>query len=259
LTLIFELLSQISLFLIQTPFMTSKLVRKTAQKDSNDLDSVLAALSKGGSKRHRDGMARYGIVAQNVLGVSVADIRALAKRIGRDHALAVALWKTNIYEARMLCAFVAETARVTPALMDRWARDFDNWAICDTLCFHLFDKSPHAWLKVEQWSSDRREFVKRAAFALLASLALHDKTAPDKPFLVSLGLIERAAPDDRNFVKKGVSWALRGIGQRNRALNGAAVDLARRLSQSDKTAARWVGKDALRELTSPAVQKRLRN
>jgi 3-methyladenine DNA glycosylase AlkD len=238
--------------------MASKLVPNVTHKDQNDLDSVLAALRKRGSKRNREGMARYAIVAQNALGVSVADIRVLAKRIGVDHSLALALWKTNIYEARMLTAFVSDPTRVTPALMDRWARDFDNWAICDTLCFHLFDKTPHAWSKVDQWNSDRREFVKRAAFALLASLALHDKSAPDKPFLRSLRLVERAAPDDRNFVKKAVSWALRGVGRRNGVLNKAAVDVARRLSQSDQPAARWVGKDALKELTSPVVQKRLR-
>ena len=225
----------------------------------NDIKSIVAALKKRGTKRGREGLARYAIVAENVLGVSVADIRALAKRIGRNHSLALALWKTNIYEARMLTAFISEPARITPALMDRWARDFDNWAICDTLCFHLFDKTPHAWAKVEQWSSDRREFVKRAAFALLASLALHDKNAPDKPLRRSLRLIERAATDDRNFVKKAVSWALRGIGKRNRALNSAAVEVARRLSQSDESAARWIGRDALKELTKENAVRRLRS
>ncbi|HEY2712705.1 MAG TPA: DNA alkylation repair protein [Chthoniobacterales bacterium] len=224
----------------------------------NDVDPIVAALKKRGSKRNREGMARYAIVAENVFGVSVADVRVIAKRIGRNHPLAIALWKTNIHEARTLIAFISDPARVTPALMDRWARDFDNWAICDALCFHLFDKTPHAWAKVEQWSKHRREFVKRAALALLASLALHDKNAPDKLFRKSLRLIEQAATDNRNFVKKGVSWALRGIGKRNRALNAAAVEVARRLSQSDQPAARWVGKDALKELTSPAVQRRLR-
>jgi 3-methyladenine DNA glycosylase AlkD len=141
--------------------------------------------------------------------------------------------------------------------MDRWARDFDNWAICDTLCFHLFDRTPHAWKKVEQWSRHREEFVKRAAFALLASVALHDKNAPDAPFTRSLRLVEQAATDDRNFVKKAVSWALRSIGRRNRVLHAPAVDAARRLSESAEPAARWVGKDALRELTRAAVRKRV--
>lgn len=224
----------------------------------HDVDSVVAALKKKGTKRNREGLARYAIVAKNVLGVSVGDIRALAKRIGRDHQLALALWRTKIYEARMLVAFVANPQRLTPAVMDRWARDFDNWAICDALCFHLFDKTPYAWTKVEQWADDRREFVKRAAFALLASVALHHKTAPDKPFLKSLRLIERAAPDHRNFVKKAVSWALRAVGRRNRALNTAAVDIARRLADSTEPAARWVGRDAFKELTSPALLRRWR-
>ena len=155
----------------------------------------------------------------------------------------------------MLCAFVDEPARVTPTQMDRWARDFDNWAICDTICFHLFDRTPHAWRKVAQWSRRRQEFVKRAAFALLASVGLHDKETGDDPFLRSLPLIERGAADDRNFVKKGVSWALRAVDRRNPGLNAAAVETARRLAVSDRPAARWVGKDALRELTGPVVRR----
>lgn len=206
----------------------------------------------------RDGRARYAIPSDNALGVSVADIRALAKRIGRNHPLALALWKTNIYEARMLTAFIADPARVTPAQMDRWAGGFDNWAICDTLCFHLFDRTPHAWAKIRQWSDDPREFVRRGAFALLASLALHDKTTGDRPFLGSLRLIERRAGDDRNFVKKAVGWALRSLGRRNRVLNAAATELARSLSTSTKPATRWIGKDALKDLTSPALRRRLR-
>jgi 3-methyladenine DNA glycosylase AlkD len=141
--------------------------------------------------------------------------------------------------------------------MDRWCRDFDNWAIPDTLCFYLFDKTPHAWGKVEQWSRKRDEYQKRAAFALLASLALHDKRGSDARFVEGLALIERAAPDERNFVKKAVSWALRAVGRRNAALNAKAVTLARRLSESPETAARWIGKESLKELTSPAVSRQL--
>jgi 3-methyladenine DNA glycosylase AlkD len=202
-------------------------------------------------------MARYGIPADNAVGVSVADIRVLGKRLGRDQELAAALWDTGLYEARMLTSFVGEPARLTSAQMDRWCRDFDSWAICDSLCFHLFDRTPHAWTKVEQWSNKRQEFVKRAAFALLASLAVHHKQAADAEFVERLVLIERAATDERNFVKKGVNWALRTVGRRNAALNAAAVTVARRLADSPEAAARWVGKDALRELTSPAVVRRL--
>ena len=189
--------------------------------------------------------------------MSVANIRVLAKRLGRNHNLAAALWETGWYEARMLTSFVDEPARVTPAQMERWCRDFDNWAICDTVCFHLFDKTPHAWAKVAQWSDNRHEFVKRAAFALLASLALHDKRAADELFVRCLPLVERAATDERNFVKKGVSWALRLIGRRNLALNTAAVDVAKRLSGAPDAAARWVGRDAFKELTSPMVVRTL--
>jgi 3-methyladenine DNA glycosylase AlkD len=219
--------------------------------------SAMAWLESHSSESTRAGMARYGIPADNALGVTVADIRLLAKQLGRSHELAAALWETGCYEARMLTSFVDEPARVTPAQMDRWCRDFDSWAICDTLCFHLFDRTPHAWAKVAQWSGRRDAFVKRAAFALLASLAVHDKRAADAPFLESLPLIERAATDERNFVKKAVNWALRTIGKRNPALNAAAVIVARRLADSPDAAPRWVGKDALRELTSPAVIGRL--
>ena len=222
-----------------------------------EVQSAIAWLKQHSTKRTREGMARYGIPADDALGVSVADIRVLGKRLGRNQPLAAALWETGVYEARMLTSFVGEPARLTSAQMDRWCRDFDSWAICDSLCFHLFDRTPHAWTKVEQWSDKRQEFVKRAAFALLASLAAHDKQAPDAEFVERLVLIERAATDERNFVKKGVNWALRTIGKRNAALNAAAVTVARRLADSPEAAARWIGKDALRDLTSPAVVRRL--
>jgi 3-methyladenine DNA glycosylase AlkD len=213
---------------------------------------VLAFLERRGSKKNRDGMARYAITAPKVFGVSVATLHQMAKRLGRDHELALTLWETGWYEARMLAAFVDEPARVTSSQMDRWAKDFDNWAICDTHCFHLFDRTPHAWTKVRQWSGRREEFVKRAAFALLAGITLHDKKAPDKPFLDALPLAERAASDERNFVKKGVSWALRTVGRRNRALHAATLAVARRLAASSEPAPRWIGRDVVRELTSPA-------
>jgi 3-methyladenine DNA glycosylase AlkD len=220
------------------------------------LGAALARLEMLG-KRDRADLARYGITAKKAFGASVGSIRAVAKKLGRDQALAAALWKTGWYEARMLTAFVGEPAALTPVQMDRWCHDFDSWALCDTLCFHLFDRTPHAWTKVDTWSRDRGEFVRRAAFALLASLALHDKKAADELFIKRLPLIERAAADDRNFVKKGVSWALRLIGRRNVVLNEAAVVVGRRLVDAEAPAARWVGRDATKELTSPAVQGRL--
>jgi 3-methyladenine DNA glycosylase AlkD len=222
-----------------------------------EVASAITWLKRHGTKRNREGMARYAIPSDNALGVSVANIRVLAKRIGRNHQLAAALWDTGVYEARMLTSFVDEPALVTPAQMDRWCRGFDNWAICDTLCFHLFDRTPHAWQKVAQWCDRDEEFVKRAAFALLWGLTVHDKAAADAPFAEGLRFIERAAGDERNFVKKAVNMALRAIGKRNPALNSAAVTVARRLADSPQPAARWVGKDGLRELTSPGVTRRL--
>ena len=204
-----------------------------------------AALQALGTEEGRLSMARYGIVAAKVYGVSVANIRALAKQLGRDHDLADALWRTGWYEARLLAAFVDDPKLVTPDQMDRWAGDCENWADCDTICFHLFDRTPHAFAKVDQWATNEREFVRRGAFALLASLALHDKKAADEPFLERLKLIEAASTDPRNFVKKGVSWALRGIGRRKSpALQAAARAMADRLAASADKTARWIGRDA---------------
>ncbi len=219
---------------------------------------VLSRLERRGSKRNRAGMARYGIVAKKVFGVSVGELRRMGKPLGPSQPLALALWKTGWYEARMLAAFVAEPDRLTPAQMDRWCRDFDNWAICDTVCFHLYDKTPHAYRKVAAWAGRDEEFVKRAAFALAASLALHDKAASDAAFERMLPLIERAAADDRNFVMKGVSWALRGIGARSPGLHAKSLALARRLAASDAPSARWVGKDTIRDITRPLVLKRVK-
>jgi 3-methyladenine DNA glycosylase AlkD len=221
------------------------------------VESALEALEAMSTKRDRDNLKRFGITANKAFGVSMTNMQKLAKGLGRNHELAAALWKTGWYEARMLTSFVDDPARVTSAQMDRWCRDFDNWGICDTVCFQLFDRTAHAWRKVDEWHDKRGEFVKRAAFALLASLALHDKRAGDEPFINGLALIEHAASDDRNFVKKGISWALRLIGRRNRSLNTHAVSVSRRLAASQDAAARWIGKGALKELTSPMVMRRL--
>jgi 3-methyladenine DNA glycosylase AlkD len=218
---------------------------------------TLRWLERKGTKANRDGMARYGIVAQKVFGVSMASMKTLAKKLGRDHELALDLWDTGWYEARILASFVDEPQLVTPAQMDRWARDFDNWAICDSICFHLFDKTPHAWNKIEQWSGRKGEFVKRAGFALLASVALHDKKAPDAPFIKSLALVRKAASDDRNFVKKGVSWALRSVAHRNGLLHRKSLELAETLARSADSTERWVGKDTIRDITRPAILRRV--
>lgn len=222
-----------------------------------DAAEVVAWLKKNGNKSVRDGMARYAIPSDNAFGIPVGKLRAYARSIGRSHRLAEELWKTDLYEARMLATMVDNPDEVTPGQMDRWARDFDNWAICDTACFHLFDRTPFAFDKVRKWANHRDEFVKRGAFALLASLAGHDRKSADDQFRACLPLIERAATDERNFVKKGVSWALRGMGSRSASLHKAAIQLATKLAAAHEPSARWIGKDALRDLNRPLVKRRV--
>ncbi|MET4728926.1 3-methyladenine DNA glycosylase AlkD [Lysobacter enzymogenes] len=221
------------------------------------LAQALDALRASASAEYRDGMGRFAIPNERAFGVPMAKIQAVAKRLGRDHALAEALWDAGWYEARLLAAYVDDPAAVTAAQMDRWARDFDNWAVCDTVCFALFDRSPLAWRKIEQWAKREDEFVRRAAFALLASKSVHDKQAGDAEFLRGLELVEAYAFDERNFVKKAVNWALRSVGKRNAALHAAALQTATRLAASAQAAPRWNGKDALRELNGAATVRRL--
>lgn len=211
--------------------------------------AAVARLEKMGSGRVREeALLRYGITAPRSFGVKMGPIQALAKELGTDHALAAALWKTGWYEARLLCAYVDDPEEVTSAQMDSWMKDFDNWGIVDTICFKLFDRTPYAWAKVRKWSTQKGEHQKRAAFALLASIALHDRKGPDAPFLAALPLIEKAATDERNFVKKGVNWALRAIAGRGLACKAAAKEVATRLAESKSPSARWIGKDALRSM-----------
>jgi 3-methyladenine DNA glycosylase AlkD len=203
-------------------------------------------------------MARFGINPDRALGVRVPDLRRLAREIGTDHGLAQDLWRTGIHEARILASMVDEPARVTERQMERWVRDFDSWDLCDQVCGNLFDRTRFARRKARQWAARNEEFVKRAAFALVAWMAVHDRDAEDRFFLSFLKVIERQAADGRNFVKKAVNWALRQVGKRNRSLNRAAVQVALRLARSDDRTARWVGTDAVRELTGHAVRGRLR-
>ncbi len=221
-----------------------------------DVRAALAWLERRGSRRNRDGMARYGIVAPKAFGVSMAKMETLATRLHPDHDLALALWRTGWHEARMLATLVDDPALVTRRQMDEWCRDFNNWAVCDTACFKLFDRSPFAWTRIAPWARRRAEFEKRAAFALIASLALHDKRAPDTKFLALLPLIVQASGDERNFVKKGVNWALRAIGHRNPRLHQAAARTAARLAASKDSTPRWIGKDALRDLARHAARRR---
>lgn len=216
---------------------------------------VLRELEALGDEAYRAGMARYAITYDKAFGVSVGQLRALAKRLGRDHALAQALWETGWYEARLLAGMVDDPKQVTPGQMDAWRADFDSWAVTDTLCFDLFDRTPHALAKVDEWVTLEGEFDKRAGFVLLACVALHRKDLPDEVFLERLPLIEAAARDPRNFVKKGVNWALRAIGSRkSQVLKAAALDTAARLAAMSDSTARWNGKDALRQLGKKSAQ-----
>jgi 3-methyladenine DNA glycosylase AlkD len=220
-------------------------------------EEIVTRLEAEANPANVAGMARYGISTKGTLGVSVPKLRALAREIGRDHALALALWNSGIHEARILAGLVDEPGKITGAQLERWAREFDSWDVCDLVCSNLFDRTGFAWEKAAVWSGRREEFVKRAGFVLMAALAVHDKLAPDGRFEAFLPVIEREAGDGRNFVKKAVNWALRQIGKRNAALNRRALISARRIRRSDSAAARWIAADAIRELESEPVRRRL--
>lgn len=231
---------------------TTKQAKRTAtgkprKAGDADVASVLEWLKDHGQKKVRDEMGpRFGIIVEHAYGVPMADMQKLARTIGIDHELAARLWATEWYEARMVAGMIDDPALVTPAQMDAWCADFDNWGIVDTVCFKLFDRVPHAFSKVKAWSKRKPEFEKRAAFALLACLALHDKDAEDGAFLACLPLIEQGASDERNFVKKGVAWALRALCMRKGTVREAAWTMAQRFAASAEATERWIGKDVLR-------------
>jgi 3-methyladenine DNA glycosylase AlkD len=219
---------------------------------------ILAELRAMGSEKNRAGMARYGINVQDAFGVSVYELRKVAKRLGTDHGLALALWATGNHEARLLACFVDDPVLVSDRQVEAWTRDFDSWDICDQATTSLFDRTRHAWSKAVVWAARDEEWVKRAGFTLVAGLAVHDRAAGNRAFLNLLPVIERGATDPRNFVKKAVNWALRDIGKRNRYLHEAAVEVGMRLRDSESRAARWVASDALRELRDERVIARIR-
>lgn len=204
-------------------------------------------------------MARYGINPNNSLGVSITNIRKIAKETGKDHSFANELWKSGIREARMLAVLEDEAKLVTGEQMDAWVSDFDSWDVCDHCCSALFRYTGLAYQKAVEWSSDEREFVKRAGFVLMATLTISDKKAPDEKFESFLVLIKRESGDDRNYVRKAVNWALRQIGKRNPRMNKLAIETAREIHAMDSKSARWIASDALRELTGEPVQQRLRH
>jgi 3-methyladenine DNA glycosylase AlkD len=221
------------------------------------LKTALAALQEAGSKKHADGMQRFGIGNVTTFGVPMAAIQKLGKTIGKDHGLAVELWGSGIYDARMLASYVAEAEKVTSAEMDAWCAAFDNWAVCDTVCFALWDRVPLAWAKIDAWAKRDEQFVKRAAFALLASVALHDKGEIEDKCAKAIVTCEKAAKDARNFVKKGVSWALRTIGSRSSALREKVIASGKKLARSSDATERWIGNDVVRDLERPLVVKRV--
>ena len=219
---------------------------------------VLERLKAKANPGNLQGMARFGMAINKRLGISVPVMRQIAKQAGKDHQLALKLWRTGYAEARIVASMVALPEQLTEQQTESWVREIDSWDVCDQLCMNLLWKAPFAREKVNAWAAREEEFVKRTAYALIACLAWHDKTATDEDFVRFLTVIKTGATDERNFVKKAVNWALRGIGKRNLKLNKAAIRTANEIRDIDSRAARWIAADALRELNGDAVQKRLR-
>ena len=222
-------------------------------------NSILTELYSRANPKNVEGMARYGIKStNNVLGVSAKPLFALAKQIGTNQELALELWQTGVYEARLIAAFIADPMQLKKTTMNAWVKDFDNWAICDGVCMHCFRDTPYAQELALTWVKQKQEFVRRAGFTLIATLCVHDKKTDDAVFLQYLPIIKKYATDDRTYVKKAVNWALRQIGKRSLKLNPYAVKTAMEIHRMNSSSAKWIASDALRELRSPAVQKRLK-
>jgi 3-methyladenine DNA glycosylase AlkD len=222
------------------------------------VEEVLAKLRAKARPDQLEYMSRYGMTIDRRLGVSVPDMRKIAKGCGKHHCLALSLWETGIPEAKMVASMVDEPESLSEEQMEDWVKGFNSWDVCDQVCMNLFEKTPLAWRKITEWSERKEEFVKRASYALIACLAWHDKKSSDEQFIRLLPLIERGAIDERNYVKKAVNWALRNIGKRSQNLNKAAIEASRKIRQLDSKAARWIASDAMRELKSEAVQRRLK-
>jgi 3-methyladenine DNA glycosylase AlkD len=220
-------------------------------------ENILKKLKSMSNPEAVKGMARYGINPKNNLGVSIYKLRPIGKEIGKDHDLALKLWSSGIHDARLLACFIEDPVKITGEQMDSWAKDFDSWDVCDQACTSLFDLTPLAWKKVFEWAKRDEEFVKRAAFSIIAGLAVHDKKANNKEFERFFPVIDDQSIDERNYVKKAVNWALRNIGKRNLFLNKKAIETANKMLDLDSKSARWIARDAIRELTSEKVQKRI--
>jgi 3-methyladenine DNA glycosylase AlkD len=218
---------------------------------------VLEELKTQADPEQLDGMSRYGITTDKRLGIKVPQLRKIARQCGKDHQLALALWDTGVPEAMIIASLVDVPEEVNEQQMETWVIDFNSWDVCDQVCMNLFDKTPLAWQKINDWSQREEEYVKRAAYALIACLAWHDNQAVDEQFIDLLPLIKSGATDERNYVKKAVSWALRNIGKRNSNLNAVALQTAQDLKEMDSKSARWIGSDAVRDLTSEVTKRRL--
>jgi 3-methyladenine DNA glycosylase AlkD len=219
---------------------------------------VLDKLKKKADSQQLEAMARYGMVTVKRYGVTIPDLRKIAREYGKNHNLAIDLWETGITEARILASMIDEPQKVTEKQMEEWVQDFNSWDVCDQVCMNLFEKTPFAWKKIDDWSTRDEEFVKRAAYALIACQAWHNKQAIDDRFIELLPMVKRGATDERNFVKKVVNWALRNIGKRNFNLNEAALETAAEIQKMDSKSARWIASDTIRELESENVKRRLR-
>ena len=222
------------------------------------VETIIAELKSNADPSAVKGMARFGISSERTLGVPVPVLRAIARKTGKDHGVALGLWESGIHEARILASMLDDSKKVTKGQMEAWVKDFDSWDVCDQCCGNLFDRTPYAFEKAQQWSRRDGEFVRRAGYVLMAELAVHDKGAADSKFMQFFGDIELGATDSRNFVKKAVNWAIRQIGKRNARLNGEAVRLAKKVGRIDSPSAKWIASDALRELGSDAVREKLR-
>ena len=221
--------------------------------DTTRTAGILKRLRAAGSATNVAGMARYGIRPAKAYGVATPVIRSIAKELGRNTELASALWSTNVLEARILATMIADPLQIPEEEVERWVHEFDCWSVCDSACICLLWKTPFAWRKVREWSRREPEYERRAAFALLAGLAVHDKKATGRQFHAALQLISKASGDERNYVKKSVNWALRQIGKRGPELRAAAMEVAETLIATDSRSARWIGRDALRELRRKAL------
>lgn len=219
---------------------------------------ILQRLKTLSNPKAVEGMARFGINPKNTYGVSIPNLRKIARETGKNHNLAQQLWASSIHEARIIACLIADPKMITEEQMESWVKDFDSWDVCDQCCNNLFDKTKFAYQKAVEWTKRNEEFVKRAGFVLMTQLAVHDKKAKDTEFLNFLPIIKKESTDNRNFVKKAVNWALRQIGKRNINLNKAAIQTAKQIQTIDSKTAKWIASDALRELTSSAIQKRLK-